>query len=115
MSDYPHDRIDELTSRIATLEAELEKADRRTAEQERIIASQRATGEIYVVWWRTAGEKNFGDGPTNWVGAWTSLDTARAAQMAVAGDWINTGIVTLALNADRPTSRHLAQQGDSYP
>jgi len=71
--------------------------------------------EIYAVWWCAAGEKNLGDGPTNWVGAWTSLDAARAAQMAVAGSWINTGIVTLPLNADRPTSRHDAQQGDPYP
>lgn len=54
--------------------------------------------EVHAVWWRTAGEKNFGDGPITWVGAWTSIDDAREVQRRVGGDWINTGIVTLQVD-----------------
>lgn len=54
--------------------------------------------DVHAVWWRTA----LSDGPIHWVGAWSNPEDARAAQLAVAGNWIDTGIITLRLNGPLP-------------
>lgn len=69
------------------------------------LGSDLAGLTIYAVWWRSAGEKNFGDGPMHWVGAWSSIDDAREAQRRVGGNWIDTGILELQVDNDLPEGR----------